>query len=75
MMHADKITYSGNGDRHIYDMRMAVWEYEKDKYNNPNDDKYKRRLVHIDAYGPVNTKILVRIDYPSMLSRNPGKYS
>ena len=63
-MHADRVTYEKNGDRHIYDMRMAVWEYDEDRYNNPNDDKYKKKLVHIDAYGAVNTKILVSIALP-----------
>lgn len=51
---------------------MAVWDYEKDKYNSPNgEDRYKRKLVHIDAYGAVNTKILVRIASPLPPTQKP----
>lgn len=56
MMHANSVAYAANGDRHIVDMTMNIYEY----VNNPNDRNYKKRLVSVDAYGSQNTKILAR---------------
>ncbi|KAI2463235.1 hypothetical protein F4781DRAFT_417305 [Annulohypoxylon bovei var. microspora] len=56
MMHANRIAYEANGNRHIVDMNMKIYEYVR----NPDDRGYKRRLVSVDAYGSQNTKILAR---------------
>ncbi len=56
MMHANRVAYAANGDRHIYDMVMKIYEY----VGNPNDGSYTRRRVSADAYGAPNTKILAR---------------
>ncbi|KAI1124880.1 hypothetical protein F5Y10DRAFT_284663 [Nemania abortiva] len=56
MMHANRVAYEANGNRHIADLNMKIYEY----VGNPNDRNYKRRLVSVDAYGSQNTKILAR---------------
>lgn len=56
MMHANRVAYAANGDRHIVDMNMKIYEY----VGNPNDRNYRRKLVSVDAYGSQNTKILAR---------------
>ncbi|KAI1769817.1 hypothetical protein F4818DRAFT_450792 [Hypoxylon cercidicola] len=56
MMHANRIAYEANGNRHIVDMNMRIYEYVR----NPDDRGYRRRLVSVDAYGSQNTKILAR---------------
>ncbi|KAI1374101.1 hypothetical protein F4677DRAFT_447748 [Hypoxylon crocopeplum] len=56
MMHANRIAFEANGNRHIVDMNMKIYEYIR----SPDDRGYRRRLVSVDAYGSQNTKILAR---------------
>ncbi|KAI1409240.1 hypothetical protein F5Y13DRAFT_203653 [Hypoxylon sp. FL1857] len=57
MMHANRVAYEANGNRHIVDMNMVIYEY----IGNPNNNKdFKRIEVSVDAYGSQNTKILAR---------------
>ncbi|KAJ2977948.1 hypothetical protein NUW58_g7650 [Xylaria curta] len=55
-MHANRVAYEANRNRHIVNMNMKIYEY----VGNPNDRNYRRRLVSVDAYGSQNTKILAR---------------
>ncbi|GAW21130.1 hypothetical protein ANO14919_106470 [Xylariales sp. No.14919] len=56
MMHANRVAYEANGNRHIVDMNMRVYEYVED----PDSRNYTRKLVSLDAYGAQGTKILAR---------------
>ncbi|KAI8630070.1 hypothetical protein F5Y19DRAFT_70377 [Xylariaceae sp. FL1651] len=56
MMHANRVAYEANGNRHIVDMNMKIYEY----VGNPNDRNYRKKLVSVDVYGSQNTKILAR---------------
>jgi len=60
MMHANRVAYAANGDRHIVDMNMKIWQYKQSNPNDSNDDQYTKRKVSVDAYGAMNTKILAR---------------
>lgn len=56
LMHSNRLAYAANGNRHIVDMEMNIYQYVK----NPDDRNYRRRLVLVNAYGAMNTKILAR---------------
>ncbi|KAH8588749.1 hypothetical protein B0O99DRAFT_693184 [Bisporella sp. PMI_857] len=62
MMHANRVAYAANGNRHIVDMNMEVYEY----VSNPSDRNYRKRRVSVDAYGSQNTKILARTNRKSI---------
>ncbi|KAI1358407.1 hypothetical protein F5Y08DRAFT_350892 [Xylaria arbuscula] len=55
MMHANRITYEANGNRHIQDMTMHIYEFVPGAGRN-----YTRKLIPLDAYGSLGTKILAR---------------
>ncbi|KAI0470671.1 hypothetical protein GGR56DRAFT_659966 [Xylariaceae sp. FL0804] len=55
MMHANRVTYAANGNRHIVDMTMTIYKYTWNEGRN-----YTRRLSEVDTYGAANTKILAR---------------
>jgi len=64
MMHANRVAYEANGNRHIVDMNMKIYEY----VGNPNDRNYRKRLVSVDVYGAPNTKILARTNRADIAS-------
>ena len=64
MMHANVITYQPNGNQHIQDLNMKIYEYKQ----NPNDRFYKKKLVSVDVYGAQNCKILARTSRKNIVS-------
>lgn len=57
-MHANRVAYAANGNRHIVDMNMHIYQYRKGR--TPDDPAYTKVLVTAQAYGAMNTKILAR---------------
>jgi hypothetical protein len=60
MMHAKGVAYAANGNRHIYDMEMHIWEYDLDPDFPDTDPHYIKLLKAQTVYGAIPTKILAR---------------
>lgn len=55
MMHADRVAFKANGNRHIYDYRMTL-----EKFKTLPDGNVLREEYDVDVYGAVNAKIMAR---------------
>lgn len=67
MMHANRITYEANGNRHMEDLTMKINLYEETDVLDLGEidevNLWRLKVDFLDAYGAQNAKVLARTSY------------